>query len=114
MRIFVSRRVSGEPTALDEDAPGTAADSTARGSSTRNVEPRPGPSLAARTVAETLTLKPRTRIPVAARDISYDDVVSIARARAGMSPGKQVLLTTGFGVGAFLLIGIAIVASSGF
>ncbi len=55
------------------------------------------------------SFKPRTRIPVPAVDISYDDVVSIERAKPGMNPGQKVLAgTAGIAAGALLLLALAI------
>jgi hypothetical protein len=51
---------------------------------------------------DSLVLKPRTRVPVAARAIAYSDVESIERKKPGMSPGAKVLLGVGVGIGAVM------------
>ena len=56
--------------------------------------------------------KPRTRIPVASRDIRFDDVVSIERTKQGMSPGQKVLIGAASVVGALFLF--AAVALAGY
>lgn len=61
--------------------------------------------------AATFMLMPHTRIPVAARDLRYEDVASIERVRQGMNPGTKVLLGAGIGVGGFLLLLAAVFAT---
>jgi hypothetical protein len=56
--------------------------------------------------------KPRTRIPVASRDIRFNDVVSIERTKQGMSPGQKVLIGAASVVGALFLF--AAVALAGY
>ena len=51
---------------------------------------------------DSLVLKPRTRVPVAARAIAFSDIESIERKKIGMSPGARVLLGVGVGVGAVM------------
>ena len=51
---------------------------------------------------DSLVLKPRTRVPVAARAIAFTDIESIERKKAGMSPGAKVLLGVGVGIGALM------------
>ena len=54
--------------------------------------------------------KPRTRIPIASRDIRFDDVVSIERTKQGMSPGQKVLIGAASVVGALILFAAAALA----
>ena len=63
---------------------------------------------------ETFALKPRTRIPVAARELRFDDVVSIERTKPLMSPAKKVLLGVGIGVGIYALVAAIIIAAIGY
>jgi hypothetical protein len=59
--------------------------------------------------ASSFAIKPKTRIPVAARDVRYDEVVSIARTRQGMNPGQKVLAGTAAVVGGiFLMAAVAL------
>jgi hypothetical protein len=62
--------------------------------------------------AESFAVKPLTRIPVAAREVRFDDVVSIRREKPSMSPGKKVLLGVGIGAAVYLVT-LAIVLASG-
>src|SRR4029453_17334668 len=41
---------------------------------------------------DSLVLKPRTRVPVAARAIAFSDIESIERKKIGISPGAKVLI----------------------
>jgi hypothetical protein len=61
---------------------------------------------------ETFTLKPRTRIPVAGRDIRYDAIDSLERTTVGMSPAKKVLIGVAAGVGAAVVLVAILVASA--
>jgi hypothetical protein len=54
-------------------------------------------------VSDGIVLKPKTRIPVPARQVLFSDIDSIERQKQGMSPGMKVVLGAGLGVGAFLL-----------
>jgi hypothetical protein len=63
---------------------------------------------------ETFALKPRTRIPVAARELRFDDVASIERTKPSMSPAKKVLLGVGIGVGVYALAAAIIIAAIGY
>ena len=63
---------------------------------------------------ETFALKPRTRIPVAAREVRFDDVASIERTKPSMSPAKKVLLGVGIGVGIYALVAAIIIAAIGY
>jgi hypothetical protein len=59
----------------------------------------------------TFAIKPKTRIPVAARDLPFDDVVSIERTREGLNPGSKVLIgAAGVVGGLFVLVAIALAA----
>jgi hypothetical protein len=51
---------------------------------------------------DSLVLKPRTRVPVAARAIAFTDIESIERKKPAMSPGAKVLLGVGIGIGAVM------------
>jgi hypothetical protein len=60
-----------------------------------------------------LLLKPKTRIPVPARVLTYADISSIERSKQGMSPAMKTLLGVGVGVGGTALVGfIALLSSS--
>lgn len=59
----------------------------------------------------TFTVKPRTRIPVAARDLRYDAIANLERTTVGMSPAKKVLIGVGVGAGALLVLVAVAVAS---
>jgi hypothetical protein len=63
---------------------------------------------------ETFAFKPRTRIPVAAREVRFEDVASIERTRPSMSPGKKVLLGVGIGAGIYTLLAAIVVAAIGY
>jgi hypothetical protein len=54
---------------------------------------------------------PKTRIPVAARDIRFNEVISIERAREGLNPGTKVVIGTGAVVGGLLLIVVTALAN---
>jgi hypothetical protein len=62
--------------------------------------------------AESFAFKPRTRIPIASRDVRFDDVVSIERTKQGMSPGQKVLIGAASVVGAVFMF--AAVALAGY
>ena len=51
-----------------------------------------------------LTLKPKTRIPVPTRDIAFNDVESIQRAKEAMNPGAKVVLGAASVVGGLLIM----------
>jgi hypothetical protein len=61
--------------------------------------------------AEALTIKPHTRIPVPAREISFDEIASLQREKPSMSPAKKVLLGVGIGAVAYMLALVAVVSS---
>jgi hypothetical protein len=61
----------------------------------------------------TFTFMPHTRIPVPAREVAYDDIATLERARQGMSPGMKVLIGAGAGVGGFLLFLMTAIAVYG-
>lgn len=54
---------------------------------------------------DSLVVKPRTRVPVAARAIAFSDIESIERKKVGMTPGAKVLIGVGVGFGV-LMFGI--------
>jgi hypothetical protein len=61
---------------------------------------------------DALRFKPKTRIPVAIRDLPFADIESIERQKPGLSPGSKVLIGIGVGAGAIfggLLIFLAAV-----
>jgi hypothetical protein len=51
---------------------------------------------------DSLVVKPRTRVPVAARAIAFSDIESIERKKVGMTPGAKVLLGVGVGFGVLM------------
>lgn len=51
-----------------------------------------------------LSIKPKTRIPVPARDVMFDDLASLERAKQGMNPGQKVLVGTGAIVGGLMVV----------
>jgi hypothetical protein len=51
-----------------------------------------------------LALLPKTRIPVEARDIRFEDVASIERTREGLNPGTKVVIGAASVVGGLLMI----------
>jgi hypothetical protein len=63
--------------------------------------------------AETFAVKPLTRIPVAARDVRFDDVVTLRPERMSMSPGKKVLLGVGIGAAVYMLTVVLLIAATG-
>ena len=64
-----------------------------------------------RAEAETFAVKPLTRIPVAAREVRFDEVASIRREKLSMSPGKKVLLGVGIGAAVYLVTLALLIAS---
>jgi hypothetical protein len=63
--------------------------------------------------ADAIRVQPRTRIPVAVRDIAYTDIDFLERTRKpGMSPGAKVVLGVGIGAGVALLASALIVAAA--
>ena len=52
-----------------------------------------------------VVVKPRTRVPVPAREIAMADVESMVPAKPGMSPGKKVLIGLGAGLSVMALVG---------
>jgi len=54
--------------------------------------------------SSSMTLVPKTRIPVSPRDIRFDDVASIERTKQGMNPGTKVVIGAASLVGGLLLI----------
>jgi hypothetical protein len=63
---------------------------------------------------ETFTLKPRTRIPVPARELRFEEIAVLEAAKPSMSPGKKVLLGVGIGAAAYALITAVILAAVGY
>jgi small nuclear ribonucleoprotein (snRNP)-like protein len=62
--------------------------------------------------AESFMFLPRTRIPVPARDIRFEDLASIERARKeGLNPGTKVVIGAGSIAGGLLLIVAAMIAT---
>ena len=64
--------------------------------------------------ADGFAIKPRTRIPVPAREIAFDDVVSIERTTSSMSPAKKVLLGVGIGAGVYMVVVALLFAAIGY
>src|SRR5690242_16382439 len=62
---------------------------------------------------DTITVLPKTGLPVPARTLPFAGIVSIDRQREGMSPGAKVLVGVGSVGAAFLVIFVAAVASGG-
>jgi hypothetical protein len=61
---------------------------------------------------DAVLLQPRTRIPVPAQAIAYDEIVRLERTKAGIGAGKAVAIGAATGVGVFfgtLAIMIALV-----
>ena len=52
--------------------------------------------------ADSLVLKPRTRVPVALRAIAFSDIESIERKKVGLSPGAKTLIGIGVGFGVLM------------
>jgi hypothetical protein len=62
---------------------------------------------------ETFAVKPLTRIPVAARDVRFDEVVALRPEKPSMSPGKKVMLGVGIGTAVYLLTAALLIAATG-
>ena len=62
---------------------------------------------------DSLVMKPRTRIPVAARAIPFRDIDSIERKKVGWSPGAKVIFGIGVGFGALMLATLVAFAAYG-
>ena len=62
---------------------------------------------------ESVILKPRTRIPVAARAIPFSDIDSIERKKIGWSPGAKVVFGVGVSFGALMLATLVAFAAYG-
>lgn len=73
------------------------------GSRTRGTLVSVGPS--------SMTLAPKTRIPVPPRDIRFDEVASIERAKQGMNPGAKVVISAAAVVGGLLAITAVLLAN---
>ena len=50
--------------------------------------------------------KQRTRIPVPARTLTFDEIDSVEIAKQGMSPGAKVAIGTAIGVGGTVLLAL--------
>ena len=50
---------------------------------------------------DAVLLQPRTRIPVPAQAIAYDEIVRLERTKGGIGAGKAVAIGAAIGVGAF-------------
>lgn len=53
---------------------------------------------------ESFRLQRHARIPEPARDVRFDEIVSLERAKHGMNSGLKVLIGVGASVGSFVLI----------
>jgi hypothetical protein len=63
--------------------------------------------------SDTITVLPKTRLPVPARALAFVDVESIVNPKEGLSPGAKVLATAGAAGGIVFGIFLALVAASG-
>ncbi len=61
----------------------------------------------------TFTFMPHTRIPVAAQEVTYEEIATLERARQGMNPGLKVLIAAGAGVGGLLLVVLTLIVAAG-
>lgn len=61
---------------------------------------------------DSFTFKPRTRIPVPAREVAFVDVTTIERQKSSMSPAQKVLLGAGVGAASFFLFMAMLFAGS--
>lgn len=59
-----------------------------------------------------VVVKPRTRVPVPAREIPFADLESIEVAKQGMSPGMKVLIGVGASLATIAVIGLLALASA--
>jgi hypothetical protein len=59
-----------------------------------------------------VVVKPRTRVPVPAREIPFADLESIEVAKKGMSPGMKVLIGVGASIATITVIGLLALANS--
>ena len=59
-----------------------------------------------------VVVKPRTRVPVPAREIAFTDLESIDIAKKGMSPGMKVLIGVGASLATIAVIGLVALASA--
>ena len=59
-----------------------------------------------------VVVKPRTRVPVPAREIPFADLESIEVAKQGMSPGLKVLIGVGASLATIAVIGLLALASA--
>ena len=62
--------------------------------------------------ADHLVVKPRTRVPVPAREIPFAELESIDVAKKGMSPGMKVLIGVGASIATIAVIGLVALASA--
>ncbi len=62
--------------------------------------------------SEAVLFKPKTRIPVPAAEIAFDDIDSLEPRKPGMSPGMKVVIGVASGVGAFMLLALAALANA--
>ena len=56
--------------------------------------------------------KPRTRLPVPAAELAFSDIDSLERRKPGISPGTKVVAGVAGTIGAIVLTGLIILASS--
>ena len=59
---------------------------------------------------DTITVLPKTQLPVPVRRLAFADVRSIETRREGVSPGAQVLIGVGSVAGGLLVVTIALLA----
>src|SRR5690349_13701280 len=60
---------------------------------------------------DTITVLPKTRIAVPARELRFTDILSIDSRKEGMSPGAKVLTGIGAAAGVFMVIVLVTLAS---
>jgi hypothetical protein len=61
---------------------------------------------------DSFALAPHTRIPVPARELRYDEIASLERAKPGMNSGLKVVVGVGAAVATFLILMVAALAGS--
>lgn len=60
---------------------------------------------------DSFVIQRHSRIPEPARNVRFDDVMSMERSRQGMNPGQKVLIGVGASVAGFLLIMLVAVSA---
>ena len=62
--------------------------------------------------ADRVVVKPRTRVPVPAREVPFADLESIDVAKQGTSPGMKVLIGVGASLATIAVIGLLALAGA--